>query len=608
MTVLPTVGTGHPIQPSDALPFKRAAVEVTNRPDGSVLVRSPYRPGPAPASIAHLFTERAAEHPGRAMLARRSPDHGRWEYLTYGEALERARSVGQALLDLGMDAVNGVVILSDNSFEHAILMLGCYLTGVPSTAISTGFSLLSTDHAKLRHCVGLLRPRLVFAQTAAPFADAFATVRTLDPSIITVSVGPGADHAFGSLEAVRPRADLDRAFGALSHATVAKYLFTSGSTGLPKAVPQTHGMMAAMIGSRIGLLKVPEERLPPAVLDWMPWSHLSAGNIAFNHNLWTGGTLYIDDGRPTPALFPLTLKNFVELSPMTFVSAPIAFDMAAGALEANPEYREPFFRNLRWMAYGGASLSASTHDRLQALAIEQRGTPVPILTTYGATETQGITTVHWDAGRAGLVGLPLPGVTLKLTPFGDKLELRVRGKTIMSGYYGAGPDGADPFDEEGFYKIGDAVRFLDPAHPEQGLVFDGRTGEDFKLATGTWVAVGNLRLDLVAASACIRDVVITGHDRSYLGALIWVTAGRDAEAVASLADALRRFNAQAGGSSRRIARFLVLDEPPSLAEGEINDKGYVNQRRVLARRHEEVARLYADPVASGVTVLDAGRA
>jgi len=347
----------------------------------------------------------------------------------------------------------------------------------------------------------------------------------------------------------------------------------------------------------------------PQSLEWMPWSHISAGNIGFNGVLWAGGTVHIDEGKPIPGLFETTIKNLYEVSPIVFGSAPVAFGMLVEAMERDEALRASFFKNLRIMGYGGATLSNDVYTRMQALAVAETGHRIPLTTMYGATETQGITVVHWPTERVGLIGLPLPGITLKLVPNGSKLEVRVKGPTVTRGYHNDPGKTAAAFDEEGFYKLGDAARFIDPEDPTQGLVFDGRVTEDFKLDSGTWVSVGTLRPDLVAAcSPYVFDAVIAGQDKPFAGALIWPSpaalAGLGADPLgklaAILAERLRTFNATAGGSSRRIGRFTIMTEPPSIDAGEITDKGYVNQRATLERRHALVDALYAEPAAAGV--------
>jgi len=600
--------------PFKPLPQKAPDVSVQRRADGSILIASNHAPGEGPRSIGHLLAERAAEHPDRPYIRQREPGHGPWRGVTYGEAKKAADGIAQWLLDAGLGADDAVMALSGNSIEHALLMLGCYTAGVPIAPISPAYSLISSDHAKLKHCFATVRPKAIFAQDSAQFERAFETLRALDPHLrfVTVDGGNGA-IALDVLTSTPPRAAVAEALERVGHATTAKYLFTSGSTGMPKGVPQTHGMFAGVIAGQEGLrAEPPEPDLVPQSLEWMPWSHISAGNIGFNGVLWGGGTLYLDEGKPLPGMFETTIKNLYEVSPMVFGSAPIAFGMLVEAMERDPALRASVFKNMRYMGYGGATLSNDVSERLQALAVAETGYRIPLTTMYGATETQGVTVVHWLTERVGLVGLPLPGITLKLVPNGSKLEVRVKGPTVTRGYHNDPEKTAAAFDEEGFYKLGDAARFLEPDDPTQGLVFDGRVTEDFKLDSGTWVSVGTLRPDLVAAaSPYVLDMVITGQDKPFAGAMIWpapaalASLGDDpiGKLTEILSERLKAFNATAGGSSRRIGRFAVLTTPPSIDAGEVTDKGYVNQRATLEHRHALVEALYATPPGAGVVSL-----
>ena len=605
--------------PFKPMPFKGPEVEVERRPDGTVILRSRHLPGPVPRSIAHLLAERAGQHPHRPWMAQRDPaDGGAWRTVTYGEAKRGADAVATWLLRRGLTRHDSVMVLSGNSIEHAVLMLGCYTSGVPIAPISPAYSLVATDHVKLSHCARIVQPQVVFAQDGAAFARAFATLRAERPGITVVTAdGAGeGEISFSDLLATEPEPEAT-AMDDIDHQSVAKYLFTSGSTGMPKAVPQTHGMFAGVIAGQEGLRDEPRDPADaPVSLEWMPWSHISAGNITFNDALWAGGTVYLDEGKPTPTLFQATIDNLRDVSPVFFASAPIALAMLADALERDPALRRSFFRNLRYLGYGGAALSSDIYDRLQALAIAETDHRIAVTTMYGATETQGVTLVHWPAERVGLIGLPLPGIELKLAPSGTKYEVRVRGPTVARGYHNDPERTAAAFDDEGFYKLGDAACFVDPDDPSRGLAFDGRLAEDFKLSTGTWVSVGALRPELVAAcTPYVADAVITGQDRSDVGALLWPSPSA-AEGLAAkageqaplerlteiLRDRIRALNAGAGGSSRRIARFAILTEPPSVEAGEITDKGYVNQRAVLERRAHEVTALHADPAGKGATL------
>jgi feruloyl-CoA synthase len=606
--------------PFKPLPMKGPDVSVDYRPDGSIVITSNHAPGKGPRSIAHLLQEKAGEHPDRPYIKQREPGHGPWRGVTYGQALRAVEGIAQWLIDRKLGPDDSVMILSGNSIEHALMTLGAYTAGVPAAPISPAYSLISTDHAKLRHCFDKVAPRVVFAQSGALFDKALATLKALDPTIQVITADGTGDGAiaFADVAGTVPTATVAAMRETLGPATVAKYLFTSGSTGMPKAVPQTHGMMAGVIAGQDGLkLEEADTGEVPQSLEWMPWSHISAGNIGFNGLLWAGGTLHIDEGKPLPGMFETTIKNLYEVSPIVFGSAPIAFSMLAEAMENDPVLRASFFKNLRYMGYGGATLSNDVYTRIQALAVAETGRRVPLTTMYGATETQGITVTHWITERVGLVGLPLPGIQLKLAPSGSKFEVRVKGPTVASGYHKDPERTAAAFDEEGFYRLGDAARFVDPADPAKGLVFDGRVTEDFKLDSGTWVSVGVLRPDLVAAcSPYIHDAVICGQDKGFIGALLWPSPSGLMALVADpgpgtpmeklvvfLRERLAAFNATAGGSSRRVSRFTVMTEPPSIDAGEITDKGYVNQRATLERRHALVEALYAKESGEGVITV-----
>jgi feruloyl-CoA synthase len=598
-------------------PFKPWLVKgpeifVERREDGCILLRSKHAVGEEPRSIAHLFVTQAAAFPQRSFIEQRQGGRGPWRSITYGDALRAARGIAQYLIDRKLTANDGVMVLSGNSIEHALIGLGCYLSGVPVIPISPAFSLLS-DHGRLRHCFNVTRPRIIFAQSGSTFAPAFATLRGLDADLAFITAEDQLPDSLALDVLVKTEASnaVEDALDRVGPNTVAKYLFTSGSTGMPKAVPQSHGMMTALIAGLQGL-DLPEGADEPGfvrrTIEWMPWSHISAGNVGFNGVISSGGTVFLDDGKPIPGLFDITMRNLREVEPVVFGSAPIAFGILASAMEKDVELRRAFFKNLRYMAYGGATLSNDIYERLQALAVLETGYRIPLTTMYGATETQGISMTHWVTERVGLIGLPLPGVVMKLVPNGSKLEVRVKGATVMSGYLGDPERTAAAFDEEGFYKLADAVRFVDDKDPSQGLVFDGRVAEDFKLDSGTWVSVGVLRPAIVAAcSPYVLDAIVTGQDQPFVGALLWPSAaalehfrsgdgGLDLDALnESIKAKLASYNKTATGSSRRIQRFAILGQPPSIATGEMTDKGYVNQRLALESRAVSVQDLYRNP-------------
>ncbi len=613
-------------------PFKKLAmkgpdVSVDRRPDGTVYLWANQKPGERPRSIPHLLDQRAGEHPERAYMRQRLPSApgaplGAWREISYGAAKKTSDALAQALIDMGLGPDAPLMILSGNSIEHAMLTHAAMKARAPVAPMSVPYSLMSTDHGKIRHAYRLLKPKAVFVQSVAPYAKAIAALEEeAGGPLIVISADetpPNNVRSYAALTQTKPTADVARSVDAITDESIAKFLFTSGSTGMPKGVPQYQRMLCAQIAGSEGLRDGErEETTPPVTLDWMPWNHISGANVSFNGAIWAGATFHIDDGKPLPGMFETTILNLYEVSPEVFGSAPVAFGMLAEAMERDPKLRASFFKNLKYMGYGGATLSDDLYDRLQALAIAETGQRIPLTTMYGATETQGITVVHWAAERVGLIGLPLPGMTLKLVPSGDKLEVRVKGPTVSTGYHGDPEKTAAAFDEEGFYKLGDACRFVDVDDPGQGLIFDGRVTEDFKLSSGTWVSVGTLRPDVVAAcTPWVFDAVIAGQDKNAIGALVWpspaamqLLAAEQSDVppferlVARIRAGLEAHNATATGSSKRIGRFIVLTEPPSIDAGEITDKGYVNQRLTLDRRKPQADALYATPPGPGVIVL-----
>ncbi len=603
----------HAAPPYKPLPLKAADVTLERRADGSMLMWSNHAVGVGPRTIPHLLADRAAAFPDRPFILQRQSGHGPWRQATYGEVKRGADGVAQWLLDRGLGASDCVMALSGPSIELGMLVFGCQTAGVPVSPISPACS-LSADHTRLRHCFETVRPAVVFAQSGEAVAQAFETLRDLADDLIFVTVDQAAGSlAFAELHSATPTAAVEAAREALGPSTVAKYMFTSGSTGAPKAVIQTQGMFTGLIAALEGLKAAgPNLDDPPEVLDWGPWSHISSGNAILHASLWNGSLHYLDEGKPAPGQFEPTIRNFYEVSPRAFATVPAAYDMLAEAMERDLRLRASFFRNLRTMSSGGAMLSADVRARMQALAVAETGFRIPFTASYGSTEFQVAAQAHWITEAPGIIGVPIPGVVLKLAPEGERLELRVKSPMVTPGFLGDEARTRAAFDEEGFYRSGDAVRFLDPDRSEQGLVFDGRIVEEFKLSSATTVRVGSLRAELVAACGpYVLDMVIAGEGRGFVSALVWPSAGaleqHGPEQLAEMIrDRLAAFNAMAGGSSRWVRRFIVLTEPPSLDSGEATDKGYVNQRAVLRRRAEVVERLYADPPGAGVVVLEGG--
>ncbi|MCU0774920.1 MAG: feruloyl-CoA synthase [Ideonella sp.] len=591
---------------------------IETRADGTTVLRSTEPLRWYPARLTDCLEQWAQAAPERTLVARRDRG-GDWRRVSYAQMLDRARRVGQALVDLGLSAERPVAILSGNDIEHLTLALGAMWAGVPYVPVSTAYSLVSQDHGKLRHILATTTPGLVFASDPA-YARAIQATVGDDVTVVLAegAIEGRATRRFDSLLAAEPGPSLDAAHAAAGPQTIAKFLFTSGSTKLPKGVVTTHQMMCAnlqMIRQCLGFLA--DE--PPVLVDWLPWNHVFGGSHNTGIVIYNGGTLYIDDGKPTPTGIGETLRNLREISPTIYFNVPKGLEEIARAMRTDTQLRDTLFRRCRAMMFAGASLSQAVWDELHAHAEASVGERVRIITGLGMTETAPSCTFAVGTDVAsGHIGLPAPAVEVKLVPSGDKTEIRFRGPHVMPGYWRAPQATAEAFDDEGFYRTGDAVRWIDPAHPQRGLLFDGRTAEDFKLSTGTFVSVGPLRARIIAAGEpCIQDAVITGLDRDEVGALVFprvdevrrlAGAGADVplpevlhrpavrEFFQRVADRLWR---EATGSANRVARLHVLAEPPSMDVGEVTDKGSINQRAVLAHRAALVEALYegegADP-------------
>ena len=559
--------------------FAPAKVQVDKRADGSILVRSPQKLGPYSRCVTEWLVEWSDRAPERVFLAERRGEG--WKKLSYRETYGAVRRIGQALLERGLDAQKPVAILSDNGIDHALLALGAMHVGVPVAPISPAYSLMSKDFGKLRYIFDLVKPGLVFAADAQKFAPALAAVGAKSTPV-------------SELLETNPGSLLERQFLKVGPDTVAKILFTSGSTALPKGVINTQRMLCANQQMALQAWPFIQERAP-VLVDWLPWNHTFGGNHNFNLALRHGGTLYIDGGKPVPGLVETTVRNLKEIAPTLYFNVPRGYDLLLPFLEQDAELRANFFRELHMVFYAAAALPQNLWDRLSRLAQEEkRGGDFAMLSAWGSTETSPLaTSVHFHMDRPGVIGLPVAGCELKLVPAGGKLEVRVRGSHVTPGYYKRPDLTAAAFDEEGFYRIGDAVKFADPSAPEKGIVFDGRVAEDFKLSSGTWVNVGAVRVKLIAAAdGTIQDAVITGHDRNEVGALVFLSPAAS-DPAEKIRLALRKLAAEGSGSSTYPTRVLVMTEPPSIDANEITDKGYINQRAVLERRAAQVEALYA---------------
>ena len=582
--------------------------------DGSFLVR----PDEALRAYPKVLTDRVMDWsnaaPDRCCIAKRGPT-GEWRRLTYAQVVASAKRIGQALLDRGLSVERPVAILSENDLEHFLILLAGQHVGIPTAHISPVYSLASRDFAKLRHALNLLTPGLVFVSDGDRYAGAIkATVEVGTEVVATQNPPPRENTAFfDELLAREPALAVEEAHTAIDPDLPAKFLFTSGSTGIPKAVVITHRMICSnlqMIAQIFGFL---EDR-PPVIVDWLPWNHTFGGNHNIGISLYNGGTFYIDDGKPGPGFIEETIRNLREISPTVYFNVPKGYEDLLPALRSDKELRENFFREVELLFYAGAGLSQPVWDEYRALAIETCGERIIMATGLGATETAPMAIqTTWETDHAGVVGVPIPGVEMKLVPREQKLEVRVRGPNITPGYWRQPELTKKVFDEEGFYILGDAIRFVDPSDVNKGFYFDGRFSEDFKLASGTWVSVGPLRTKILAhLSPYVRDVVIAGHDRDEVGILVFA----DHNACYSLCDGLTteptsaeilrhetvrsRFQSlleslamEATGSSNRVTRAILVEDPPSLDAGEITDKGTLNQRAVLERRAALVEEMYA---------------
>lgn len=580
------------------------------RPDGTVIVDCCDPLGAYPRVITEKLEHWSLVAPDRVFLAQRDANRA-WRTVGYAQAFNHVRAIGQALLHRDLSPERPVMILSGNDIEHALLGLAAMHVGIPYAAVSVPYSTVAADFARLRHIFGKLTPGLVFAASAGPFARAIESVVPHDVEVV-VNEGeiPGrACTPFAALRESGPTPAVDTAHAALTPETIAKFLFTSGSTGLPKGVINTQRMLCANQQMILQALAFMADT-PPVIVDWLPWSHTFGGNHNLGLVLYNGGSFYIDDGAPTPAGMARTLENLRDIAPTVYFSVPKGFEELCAALRREPAFRRHFFSRLELTFYAGAGLAQHVWDELNELAVSVQGERVTMLTGLGATETAPFALAcRPDVTGSGIVGLPVPGVELKLAHSEGKMEARVKGPTITPGYWREPALTAAAFDQEGYYRMGDALAFVDPAAPDKGFRFDGRVSEDFKLATGTWVSVGPLRARVIEALApYVRDVVVAGADRDFIGVILVpdpsACDGTDDDALrAMLRTKLERLAATAGGSSNRVVRAVLLDAPLSFDAGEVTDKGSINQRAVVRNRGPLIEALYASrPDASVIAI------
>lgn len=587
-----------------------------HRPDGSIVLRSPEPLRDSARCIGDWLEHFARQTPDTIFLAERDSADTPWATMTYAGALRRVRAAASWILAQQLSAERPVVILSDNSIDHALLALAAQHVGVPSAAISPAYSLMSKDFDKLKSMIALLEPGAIYVCATKPFAAALAAIEPLHKAqIISGNAGDADALAFRDIAATPETGDVAKAFAAVTPDTIAKFLFTSGSTGTPKAVINTQRMLTSSQQAKAQTWTFLEPgRGDLVILDWLPWSHTFGANHNFNLVLRNGGSLYIDGGKPAPGLFATSLANLKSVMPTVYFNVPRGFDMLIAALRGDEELRRRFFGEVKFAFYAGAALPQNLWDALEQLSVETVGRPLPMVSAWGSTETSPLATdCHFLAERSGNIGVPIPGTELKLVTSGDKLEVRVRGPNVTPGYWKAPELTKQAFDDEGFYLIGDAVKLADAERPERGLFFDGRVAEDFKLNSGTWVSVGTLRVAGIAALAPLaQDIVVTGHGGDEVRFLVFPnmaacrahaglpeTAGVNdvlahGKVRTAIALGLAKLKQRGTNSSGHATRALLLAEPPSVDGGEITDKGYINQRAVLTRRTDAVARVNDD--------------
>lgn len=601
------------------LPARRVVIE--RRSEGVLVLRSPVALDAYPRKISDRIFATAAHDPTRLLLAQRMHS-GDWRRLSYGDAVAMINALGESLLsrDLGRD--RPIAMLSGSSIEHASLAFAALHVGIPYASITPAYSLLSDDFAKLRHVMNLLTPGLVFVDDCDRYARAIAAAVPPGTEIVAVN---GADRSlpcthFSSLLTTERSARVADAAGAVQADDVAKFLFTSGSTGMPKAVTVTHRMWCADQQMFLQAMPFLGEK-PPVFVDWLPWHHTSGGNQSIGMTLYLGGSLYIDEGKPTREGIAETIRNLREIQPTAYFSAPKGFAEIMPFLRADDAFAKRFFSAISMFFYSGASLSRPLLAEMNELSQRTIGLRVPVMSAYGATETAPFALIaNWPSERTGLAGLPLPGTEIKLVPFEGKYEVRVKGPIVTPGYWRQPELTAKLFDDEGYLCLGDSLSFVDDGRPEEGLAFEGRIAEDFKLTTGTWVNVGRLRDRFLKEAGLIaRDVVIVGENRDQIGALVFLSAhdaedllGRGTLGMAELAaapklrahfqDVLDALRAEATGSSNLIAFAVLMPCEPSPEAGEITDKGSISQRNVVKNRRDLIDLAYDDPRGAGALI------
>jgi len=580
-----------------------------DRPDGSILLRSRVPLGPVARNTGEWLHRWAEEAPDRVFLAERSGDG--WRELRYGELLQQVRAVSQSLLARGMGAETPVMIISGNSIDHAVLALAGQYIGVPTVALAEQYALVRDAHPRLIHAVETVRPAMVYASDAAAYGPALALdcLAGVEKVISSAEGATVAATPWSRLLKGDGGTNLDAVYAGISPETIAKIIFTSGSTANPKGVVTTHRMLCVNQAQMLACMPLLTAR-PPRIVDWLPWNHVFGGSHNLNLMLSNGGSLYIDEGKPTKSGFAASVRNIREQGGTIAFNVPIGFAQMVAAMRNDEALKRAYLGDCDLIFYAAASVPADVWAALASFAKEVRGEVPLMFSGWGMSETSpAALQTHQPVKRPGNIGVPLPMVTAKLLPDEDgRYELRVAGPNILAAYYHDPEKTREAFDEEGYLITGDAVRFIDASDPNAGLGFDGRISEDFKLQTGTWVRATNVRLDALRHFSDIAmDVVITGHDRNEIGVLIFPHANAlppdsdaagglltSADLAAAVRDGLRRAAEHATGSSTRITRALIMAAPPSMSDGELTAKGSINARKVLTLRKQFVERLYDD--------------
>ncbi len=606
-----------------------AEVDVTEKSDGTLILQNPTALADYPANLGIWLHQNAKKFPDKKFLLQRDGD-GAWQGLTYAQVAAQVNQISNGLVDRGLDASRPIAILSENSIKMALIQLAAMQVGLPVVPISYAYSVRSQTGSHIKHILDVTHSTMLVMSNAEAHM----------PKLNQWDMGDTQLYAFSNSEShanVQPFEALfaeeetlsavsQTRFEAVTADTLAKIQFTSGSTNLPKGVEVTHGMM---ITNQVGIAQMwPFLDSNEVIVDWLPWNHTFGGNFVFNMMLRLGGTFYIDHGNPTPMGVPTTIKNILDVLPTVYFGVPRSYTALFAKMKADDSLKQDFFKNLKFIFTAAAALDQATYEGMKAMSAEVRGQALPFFSGWGSTETSpDATLVYWEIDDARVIGLPIPGVTVKLVSDNSgKQELRVKGPNVSRGYYNNAEATSVAFDDEGYYRMGDAGKFLNPDDPAAGLIFDGRTTEDFKLNSGVWVHNGQLRNSINSlGQPFLLEVVVAEPNREYLTALVFpnlpALRGRFAEAseahaedadflkhgvvIGFFRDVFKQHNADQKGSSKRFERFALLTEPPRIDKNETTDKGYINQNAVLTHRSEVVESLYADPPPDEVVVIEA---